>query len=83
MLLDRSATNCRGTKFSPLSKRTREDGTRAKSRRCLDLADVSVLPEEVDKENSIPSAGISSLEDAMDSRTEIYLVKVNNSKPRL
>lgn len=71
MLLDRLATNCKCTKFSPLSKRTREDGARAKSRRCLDLADVSVLPEEVDKENSIPSAGISSLEDAMDSRTDL------------
>ena len=43
----------------------------AKSRRCLDLAYVSVLPEEVDKENAIPSAGISSLEDAMDSRKDL------------
>lgn len=59
------------TGISPLSKRTREDGARAKSRRCLNLADVSVLPKEVDKENSIPSAGISSLEDAMDSRKDL------------
>ena len=45
------------TVIPPLSKRTCEDGATAKSRRCLDLADVSVLAEEVDKENSIPSAG--------------------------
>lgn len=59
------------TGISPLSKRTREDGARAKSRRSLDLTDASVLPEELDKENSIPSAGISSLEDAVDSRKDL------------
>lgn len=32
---------------------------------------MSVLPKEVDKENSIPSVGISSLEEAMDSRKDL------------
>ena len=78
------------TGISPVSKRTREDGAprATNSRRCLTLAEENTgLPQAplVDNvsENSNPLAGISFLENAMDSRRNISATESVQQPPTI